>query len=189
MQYWIWCRGLMPACYFGMCHRSLIYRSWKCALHVCGAFVCLSCAWPTSTSIRACWGCSYIRLCFKYETCLRYCCSVGTVRWNRMKSTAVVAHRHIPSYTRVESQMNVMPFSRWLIQTHTHTKYVQKLDKIWISICRSSGWRQTWFSLACLHFSVTVVGQIIQQEITQWHLGVATTRLDLAISYIKHYKT
>lgn len=59
-------------------------------VRVCGVFVCLSSAWQTSKSIRACWGCSYTTLCCKYESYSRYYCPPGCLRWNGMKSTVVV---------------------------------------------------------------------------------------------------
>lgn len=85
---------VLSACYFGMCQISPFIEVWNVHLHVfmrvCAVFACLSYAWRTSKSIRACWGCSCTTLCFKYESYSRYRCPPGSVRWNGMKSTAVV---------------------------------------------------------------------------------------------------
>lgn len=98
----------------------------------------------TIKSIRACWGGSYTKLCCKYESYSRYCCLQGSVRWNRMKSTAVVSQTHTWSYTqhtnRHPNYSVSVPSWLWLIQTYTQAQIPTQLDKeIHIFICRSSG--------------------------------------------------
>lgn len=125
--------GVLPAFYCATCQRNIFIEAEDVEfaplcfhMFVCDIFVRLSSVWQTGKSIRACWGCSYIILCFKYESHSRYRCPpLGIVRWNTMEPTAAVTRRHTLSYTNTHAdrQPNYsvsLPFSPWLMQTFTH---------------------------------------------------------------------
>lgn len=97
--------------------KKSFYRSLKCAptcvqVYVSDVFVRLSSAWQTSKSIRA----LLLRLQLHYIVCLNMNCipgiaaPPGSVRWDGMKSAAVVTHTYTLSHTQIDSQITLSRF-------------------------------------------------------------------------------
>ncbi len=156
--------GVLPACYFGMCQKSIFHRRWRhsemctyvcsCvvylfAFHLCGRVVNQSELAEIAVTLYCVLNMNRIPGIAAPHT------PPGSLRWNGMKSTAVVTRAHALSCsnTHTNRQPNYsvsLPFSLWLIQAHARAQIPTKLDKeIRISICRSLG-QKTNLLLTCL---------------------------------------